>query len=57
MIDDIECVASSVIATQIVCTTGPHAGSVDTKVEVQVSGNGVAEEVKNLSPVQYIYDR
>jgi hypothetical protein len=45
MINAVECVATSVTSTQIVCTTGPHPGSIDTKVEVQISGNGIADEV------------
>ena len=45
MLDDVACVASSVDDTEVVCVTGPHMGSVDTKVEVQISGNGIAEEV------------
>ncbi|XP_053372863.1 fibrocystin-L-like [Mercenaria mercenaria] len=45
MIDDVECVVSTATETEVVCVTGPHLGSVDTKVEVQVSGNGIANEV------------
>ncbi|XP_060573258.1 fibrocystin-L-like isoform X2 [Ruditapes philippinarum] len=44
MINAVECVATSVTSTQIVCTTGPHPGSIDTKIEVQISGNGIADE-------------
>ena len=44
-IDGTACVVSSVTDTEIECVTGPHKGSVTTKVEVQVSGNGIAEEV------------
>lgn len=51
MIDDVECVASSVTNTEIVCVTGPHMGSIDAKVEVQVSGNGIAEEVRLLTMI------
>ncbi|XP_045210443.2 fibrocystin-L-like isoform X2 [Mercenaria mercenaria] len=44
MIDDVECDVSTVTDTEIVCVTGPHLGSVDAKVEVQISGNGIAKE-------------
>lgn len=44
-IDGTACVVSNVIDTEIECDTGPHLGSADAKVEVQVSGNGIAQEV------------
>ena len=31
--------------TELECITGPHAGSVVADVKVEVSGNGIAEEV------------
>ena len=31
--------------TELECVTGPHAGSVVADVEVEVSGNGIAQEV------------
>lgn len=36
---------SSVSDIEVVCVTGPHIGSVDANVEVQVSANGIAMEV------------
>lgn len=45
MIDDVECVVSTVSNTEVVCDTGPHMGSIDATVEVQISGNGIAQEV------------
>lgn len=45
IIDNSACVVSSVTDIQIVCVTGPHMGSEVAKVEVQVSGNGIAGEV------------
>jgi hypothetical protein len=36
---------SSVVDTEIECVTGPHRGSINTKVDVEVSGNGIAGEV------------
>lgn len=45
IIDNSECVVSTVTDVQLVCVTGPHMGSVEAKVEVQVSGNGIAGEV------------
>jgi len=45
-IDGAICVVTSVIDTAIECDTGSHAGSVDdATVEVQINGNGIAEEV------------
>ncbi|XP_052286416.1 fibrocystin-L-like [Dreissena polymorpha] len=43
-IDGAACTPTSVSDTQIQCQTGAHSGSVDSKVEVQISGNGIAEE-------------
>ena len=56
MINGVECVAASVTSTQIVCTTGPHQGSIDAKVEVQVSGNGIANEVCLLLKLNNVLD-
>lgn len=44
-IDGAVCVVSNVIDTEIECDTGSHLGSANSKVEVQVSGNGIAQEV------------
>ena len=44
-IDGVTCVTQTAIDTKVVCVTGPHAGSIDTDVEVEVSGNGIAQEV------------
>ncbi|KAL4228553.1 Fibrocystin-L [Mactra antiquata] len=43
-IDDAECIVNTVSDTEIVCVTGEHPGSVDKNVEVQVAGNGIAQE-------------
>ena len=45
MIDGSTCTVSSVGNTQIECVTGPHIGSYSAKVEVEVGGNGIAQEV------------
>ncbi|KAH3704519.1 hypothetical protein DPMN_079575 [Dreissena polymorpha] len=45
MIDGAECIVGGVINSMIECVTGPHAGSVVAMVEVQISGNGIAQEV------------
>lgn len=45
MIDGSTCTIDTVTDTQIECTTGSHLGSVEAKVEVQISGKGIAEEV------------
>ena len=47
-IDGATCTVTSANNTQLECVTGPHMGSVDTKVEVEVSGNGIAEEVSSV---------
>ena len=39
------CSVTSASNTELECVTRPHMGSVDTVVEVEVSGNGIAEEV------------
>ncbi|XP_060603397.1 fibrocystin-L-like isoform X3 [Ruditapes philippinarum] len=46
-IDGTVCVVSSVVDTEIECVTGPHRGSINTKVDVEVSGNGIAGERQN----------
>ena len=45
MIDGAECNVINVTSTELECETSSHYGSVDAKVEVEVSGNGIAEEV------------
>ncbi|XP_053388767.1 fibrocystin-L-like isoform X2 [Mercenaria mercenaria] len=44
-IDGVSCMLSNISNTEIRCITGPHIGSIQTKVEVQVSHNGIANEV------------
>ena len=39
------CVVTSASNTELECVTGPHMGSAVTVVEVEVAGNGIAEEV------------
>ncbi|KAL4228989.1 Fibrocystin-L [Mactra antiquata] len=46
-IDGSECTVNTVTDTEIVCTTGSHLGSTVAKVEVQISGNGIAEEASS----------
>ena len=49
MIDGSTCTVSSVGNTQIECVTGPHMGSYSAKVEVEVGGNGIAQEVGSFT--------
>ena len=49
MIDGSTCTVSSVGNTQIECETGPHLGSYSAKVEVEVGGNGIAQEVGSFT--------
>ncbi|XP_052805044.1 fibrocystin-L-like isoform X2 [Mya arenaria] len=44
IIDGAECEVTAVVDNAIECDTGSHSGSVDASVEVQVSGNGIAQE-------------
>lgn len=45
-IGGIDCVLQSVTDTQVVCVTGArNAGSIDTKVELQINGGGNAQQV------------
>lgn len=53
-IDSSECIVSTVTDNEIVCVTGPHIGSIETKVEVQISGNGIAGEV-DTCPHKYSF--
>ena len=46
MIDGVSCHVTSISDKEIYCVTGPHFGSVRIKIEVQVSKNGIAKEVK-----------
>ena len=39
------CTVSTATDTELECVTGPHAGSVVADVKVEVSGNGIAQEV------------
>ena len=48
-IDGSSCSVTTVTNTELECVTGPHAGSGVTRVEVEVSGNGIAEEVSTLT--------
>ena len=48
MIDGASCNVNSVSNSELECETGPHAGSMNAKVEVEVGGNGIAEEVSNV---------
>ncbi|KAL3886654.1 hypothetical protein ACJMK2_026634, partial [Sinanodonta woodiana] len=50
------CTVSSVTDTVIVCVTGPHSGSIKTKVRVEVSGNGIAKQ-QDESQTFYYVDR
>lgn len=43
-IDGTSCVATSVTDSEIQCVTGAHAGSVVASIEVQIAGNGIAQE-------------
>ena len=51
MIDGSTCTVSSVGNTQIECETGPHLGSYSAKVEVEVGGNGIAQEVGSFTVI------
>ena len=42
------CTVSTATDTELECVTGPHAGSVVADVKVEVSGNGIAQEVSIL---------
>ncbi|KAL3886657.1 hypothetical protein ACJMK2_026637 [Sinanodonta woodiana] len=55
-IDGSTCTVSSVTDTVIVCVTGPHSGSIKTKVRVEISGNGIAKQ-QNESQTFYYVDR
>ena len=48
MIDGARCSVNNISNTELECVTGSHAGSVHAKVEVEVDGNGIAEEVSNV---------
>ena len=43
-----DCAVTSASNTELECVTGPHMGSAVTVVEVEVAGNGIAEEVDIL---------
>ena len=43
-----DCAVTSASNTELECVTGPHMGSAVTVVEVEVAGNGIAEEVEFL---------
>ena len=43
-----DCAVISASNTELECVTGPHMGSAVTVVEVEVAGNGIAEEVNIL---------
>ena len=47
-IDGADCAVTSASNTELECVTGPHMGSAVTVVEVEVAGNGIAEEVDIL---------
>jgi hypothetical protein len=50
-IGGIDCVLQSVTDTQVVCVTGArNAGSIDTKVELQINGGGNAQQVLQQYP-------
>ena len=48
-IGDADCAVTSASNTELECVTGPHMGSAVTVVEVEVAGNGIAEEVDIFS--------
>jgi hypothetical protein len=48
IIDGVPCFLINISDREIQCETGPHIGSVITKVEVQRAGNGIAKEVNLL---------
>lgn len=43
-IDNVICIVTKVNDTGLECETGPHHGSFDAVVEVELSGNGIAKE-------------
>ena len=43
------CTVSTATDTELECVTGPHAGSVVADVKVEVSGNGIAQEVSIIA--------
>ena len=43
-----DCAVTTASNTELECVTGPHMGSAVTVVEVEVAGNGIAEEVDNF---------
>ena len=45
MIDGAACSVTMVTDSELECETGPHSGSINAKVEVEVAGNGIAQEV------------
>lgn len=49
MIDGVVCTVNAVINTELECETGQHTGSVRAMVEVEVSGNGIAQEVSSVN--------
>ncbi|KAL3885610.1 hypothetical protein ACJMK2_025660 [Sinanodonta woodiana] len=53
-IDGSTCTVSSVTDTVIVCVTGPHYGSIKTKVRVEVSGNGIAKQQEESQTFYYV---
>ena len=53
MIDGATCTVTAVTNTELECETGPHYGSVRAKVEVEVAGNGIAEEVDVTTSMIY----
>jgi hypothetical protein len=48
IIDGVPCFLINISDGEIHCKTGPHIGSVISKVEVQRAGNGIAKEVHFL---------
>ena len=51
------CSVTSASNTELECVTGPHMGSTDTVVEVEVSGNGIAEEVNIVQDFNTLHAR
>ena len=45
MINGTACTVTTVADSELECETGPHFGSVRAQVEVEVAGNGIAQEV------------